>query len=488
MILLKRIIFSIIVSGSLFSQAFNGYAIFSPTAGGTGSTINGTSFLINNDLDIIHTWNHSRGVASMPYLLPDSSIIYPYRVPNPTMINGGVGGGIAHIDWENNILWEYTVSNNTYQHHHDIEPLPSGNILVIAWERKTAVEAFAMGRQTITNPLNEMWSEAILELEPIGTDSANIVWEWHLWDHLIQDANSSLPNYGVISDHPELMDINYGIVGGVGGGPGNNHADWMHFNAIDYNETLDQIVLSSRAISEIYIIDHSTTTAEAAGHSGGNYGKGGDFLYRWGNPQVYDRGDQNDKKLNSQHGVNWIPSNYPGGGNLILYDNNFQFNHSAVFEIETPVDSGGNYLVNDSDSFGPDGPVWIYTGGFYSNIQSGAFRLPNGNTLITEAAEAHIFEVTSEGTVVWNYNYPGNNIMIARAQKYELTYLGGSTFPEFTLGDINFDGVIDIQDVSLAVDMMWNQGYDPTPPADINYDGVVNTVDVDLLVQMVLQN
>ena len=482
--LLKRIIFSIILASGLFGQAFNGYTIFSPTAGGPGGSTNGISYLINNSLNVIRTWQHPRGAASMPYLQPDSSIIYPFRVQNPSMSNGGVGGGIAHIDWNNNILWQVEIANDTYQHHHDIQPLPNGNILVIAWERKTGEEANALGRQIINNPLNEMWPEAILEIEPVGTDSANIVWEWHLWDHLIQDVDSTLPNYGVISDHPELMNINYGNVGGSNG-PGGSHADWMHFNAIDYNEALDQIVLSSRAMSEVYIIDHSTTTTEAASHSGGNSGKGGDYLYRWGNPQVYNRGTNTNQQLNSQHGINWIPSNYPGGNHLICFNNNYQENSSAVFEIDTPIDSLGNYPINETDAFGPSDPFWTHSGGFHSTVQSGAFRMPNGNTLITEARDAHMFEVTTSGSVVWNHNFPGNNIMIARAQKYELTYLNDSTFPNFTLGDINFDGEIDIQDVSIAVDMMLNQGYNPTPPADINVDGIVNGVDVALLVQIV---
>ena len=64
---------------------------------------------------------------------------------------------------------------------------------MIAWERKTADEAYAMGRQTINNSLNELWSEAILEIEPVGSDDGNIVWEWHIWDHLIQDVDPSLP-------------------------------------------------------------------------------------------------------------------------------------------------------------------------------------------------------------------------------------------------------------------------------------------------------
>lgn len=482
---LKKIILISSLVSIIFSQnPFQGYTIFSPAAGGAGGQGNGNTYLINNQVNVINTWTHSRGPASMAYLRSDSTIYYPFRVQNPTMATGGTGGGIAILDWDSNVLWSYTVSDNQYQHHHDIYPLPNGNVLVIAWERKTAAEAYALGRQSINNPLNEMWSEAILELEPIGTNDANIVWEWHLWDHLIQDADSTLPNFGVIADHPELMDINYGSVGGTQG-PGGSHADWMHFNAIDYNAELDQIVLSSRTMGEVYIIDHSTTTAEAASHSGGTYGKGGDFLYRWGNPQVYDRGSGSDQLLNAQHGVNWIPSNYPGGGNLILFNNNYQNNNSAAFELVTPIDSTGNYTMVENEPYGPSGPVWYHTGGFHSNVQSGAFRLPNGNTLITDADDARLFEVTADHNVVWSYSYPGNNFIIARAQKYELNYLENE-FPEYTPGDVNFDGEINISDLSHAIDMIYSEGYNSTPPADVNGDGVVTMVDVVIMVQWIM--
>ncbi len=470
----------------LLGQAFEGMTIFSPAQGGGGGGGTFHTYLIDNDLNEINVWNHPRGAASMPYLLEDSTLIYPYRVQNVTMNSGGVGGGISKYSWDGELLWNYEIANDIYQHHHDVEPLPNGNILVIVWERKTASEAYAVGRQTIDNSLNEMWAEAILELEPVGLDEANIVWEWHIWDHLIQDIDPALPNYGVVSDHPELQDVNYGSVGS-NGGPGGSNADWKHFNAIAYNEDLDQIALSSRFHDEIYIIDHSTTTEEAAGHTGGNSGMGGDYLYRWGNPHSYGRGNNSNHLLGDQHSINWIPEGYPGSGNLILFNNNYIDNNSAVFEIETPISENGTYTIVDGNPFEPLEPVWVYSDNFHSQMQGGAFRLPNGNTLITDCDDAYMFEVSSEGVVVWDHDYGGGQTMIARAQKYPMDYLGPG-FPEFTAGDVNFDNNINIQDVLMILDMDFGFGYGETPAADYNADGIVNTSDWITLVQFIINN
>ena len=460
--------------------------LFSPTQGGGGGGGSFNSYLVNNELNVINEWTHPRGAASMPYLLPDSTLVYPYRVESPTMGAGGVGGGISKYSWNGDLLWNFEISNNTYQHHHDVEPMPNGNILVIAWERKTADEAYAVGRQSIDNSLNEMWAEAILEVEPVGTDDANIVWEWHIWDHLIQDVDTSLSNYGVIADHPELQDVNYGNAGS-NQGPGGPNGDWKHMNAVSYNESLDQIVLSSRHHDEIYIIDHSTTAEEAGGHTGGIYGMGGDYLYRWGNPQTYNRGTNSDHLLSSPHGVNWIPEGYPGEGNLILFNNNYSSNTSAVFEIMTPLNENGTYDIGAGQPYGPDNPVWFHAGGFHTQMQGGAFRQPNGNTLVTDCDDAYMFEVTQDHQVVWSHDYGGGQTFIARAQKYTLNYLAGD-FPEYTVGDVNFDQVLDVMDILMVADMASGFGYSPTPPADYNGDGSVNISDVVLLLQYVLNN
>jgi len=470
------------LSSALFSQdAFDGYTLFTPGGGGGGST---TTYLKDNNLNNIRTWSHSNGPASMPYLIPgdepgweNTLLIYPYRVNNPTMDSGGVGGAFEVLTWDSEQIWEYELSNSNYQHHHDVEPLPNGNVLLIAWEKKTSTEAYAAGRTSLNgNPLNQMWSSAIFEIQPNGSGDGEVVWEWHLWDHLIQDADSGDDNYGVVADHPELFDINNGNVG-ESGGPGPSNADWIHLNAISYNTNFDQIVISSRFQDEIFVIDHSTTTEEAASHSGGNYGKGGDFLYRWGNPQNYDRGNNSYHILGDQHSINWIPEGYPGEGNFILFNNG----SNEAIEFVPPMDEDGFYTIEDGQPFGPDDIIWD-SPYYFTAMQGGAFRLPNGNTLITDCDSADIEEVTESGSVVWSYSQSGNNANIARAQKYAIDYF--DAVDEGITGDINDDGILNILDIVSLVNLVLSNDYEA--PGDINGDNMLNILDIVSLVNLIL--
>ena len=467
----------ILCIGFLNAELFEGYTLFTPGAGNGGAC---TTYLIDNNLNNIQTWNHSRSPASMPYLIAgdepgweNTFLIYPYRVNNPTMQAGGVGGAFEVLTWDGDLVWEYELSNTDYQHHHDIEPLPNGNILMIAWERKTAEEAYAAGRTSLNdNPLNEMWSSSIFEIQSDGNGGGEIVWEWHLWDHLIQDENPDSDNYGIIGDHPELFDINKGWLGG--GGPQGGNADWMHLNTISYNIEYDQIVISSHRVDEIFVIDHSTTIEEAASHSGGNYGKGGDFLYRWGNPQNYDRGNNSDNLIGHQHSINWIPDGYPGEGNFILFNND----GNEAIEFSPPIDEDGFYIIEDGQPYGPDNIVW--SSPYYStDMQGGAFRLPNGNTLITDCDSANIEEVTESGSIVWSYSQSGNNVNIARAQKYAIDY-----FDEQNLGDINNDGTLNILDIVSLINLVLYNDYESS--GDINEDNILNILDIVQLVNIIL--
>jgi hypothetical protein len=368
------------------------------------------SYLIDLNYNVVQTWHGGSSVAQVAYMLPDGSLLRPCGDENAQWGIGGAGGRLQKIDANDNVVWDYLFSNDDYLQHHDVEPMPNGNVLVIAWERKTEAEAIAAGRQSI--PYGELWPTLIAELEPVGATDANIVWEWHLWDHLIQDVDPTKDNYGVVGDHPELVDINWAVA---------LNGSWDHANAIDYDPELDQILFCSRAMSEVYIIDHSTTTVEAAGHTGGNRGRGGDILYRWGNPQVYDRGTAEDQHIFSIHGANWIDPGLPGEGNILIFNNGNRpggaNDYSGVVEIIPPMDGAGNYLLEPDQPFGPALPIWEYEDPpyFYSENKGGAYRLPSGNTLITEANANYIFEVTPAGTTVWSYITPGE---AHRAKRY----------------------------------------------------------------------
>ncbi len=351
------------------------------------------TYLIDMDQNVVRTWHGANSPSEIAYMLPDSSILRPCLVPSA----GGRGGRIQRIDADDIVVWDFEFADTEYLQHHDILPMPNGNVLLVAWELRTSAEAIAAGRQGVTE---DMKPTLLVEVEPVGATEGNLVWEWRAWDHLIQDADPTKDNYGVVADHPELIDINQGD---------SSSATWIHANAIDYNEELDQIVISSRAMSEIYVIDHSTTTAEAAGHIGGNQGRGGDLLYRWGNPQIYGRGDESDRVLFDVHGVNWIDPGLPGAGNLLMFNNGDRpgtlNDLSSVEEIATPVDGNGAYMIPVDEPYGPADSVWRYGDDpeFYSRFQGGAFRMPNGNTLICEAMEGRIFEVTTAGMIVWTH-------------------------------------------------------------------------------------
>ncbi len=383
------------------SSSFNGYTLFAPN-----SYIN--TYLINNEGRLVNLWEGTHRPGLSAYLLENGNLLRTALVSNSTFGGGGSGGLIQEFDWEGNLLWEFEYSTDQFYQHHDIERLPNGNTLIIAWEYKDYEEVLGAGRDPSLLSENFLWPDHIVEVQPDGATGGNIVWEWHLWDHLIQDFDPLQLNYGIVSDHPELVNINF-----VSNLPNSLGADWNHINAVDYNEDFDQIILSIHHFGEIWVIDHSTTTQEAASHTGGNSGMGGDLLYRWGNPQTYDRGDATDQMLFGQHDSHWIESGLPGEGNILIFNNGRNRpggQYSTVDEIVPPVDQNGNYLLDPGSTYGPDSLLWTYVdpvpSDFFSPNVSGSQRQPNGNTLICNGTWGRFFEVTNEGELVWLYVNP----------------------------------------------------------------------------------
>ncbi|MCB9700947.1 MAG: aryl-sulfate sulfotransferase [Myxococcales bacterium] len=359
------------------------------------------TYLVDRDLAVVHSWTSATRPGSAALLLPGGELLRAGLAGNDFAF-AGVGGLLERQSWAGDPLSELVYSDETHRQHHDFLVLPSGNILTIAWEYKSPEEAQAAGRDPATIDMSRgLWPDSVVELDPA---SGAVVWEWHVWDHIIQDRDPMAPAFGVVADHPELIDLNfiddYGEL----------YFDWNHINGLDYHPELDQIVLSPLRFSEIWIIDHSTTSAEAASHSGGEAGRGGDLLYRWGNPSAYQAAPLESRHLYHQHDPRWIPPGYPGAGNLTIFNNGLPDEHeeSTVVEITPPLAPDGTY-TREGAAWGPELPVWEYIAdppeSFFSAVVGSAQRLPDGTTLINQGEKGRFFIVDEGGTIVWEKSH-----------------------------------------------------------------------------------
>ena len=450
------------IAGTFYNDggSHEGYTLYTPWS----ST---ASYLINNDGEIVHKWNsglfHLLGMGA--YLTEDGELIRSEydgicELGKWNYNAGGMTGRVAKYDWDGECIWKFPYYSETYCLHHDIAVLPNGNILMTAWENKTKDEAIAAGLNT-DNWDDTMLIDKIIEVNPTIWDPIEknydeaIVWEWHAWDHLIQNYDPTKDNYNVVEDHPELIDIN--LI---------QYQDFLHTNSMEYIEEFNQILLSLRHINEIVVIDHTTTTQQAAGHEGGEYGQGGDLLYRWGNSSNYGRAG--DQQLFLQHDARVIESGCPGEGHFTVFNNQNPDDvgkFSTVIEIDPPVDEDGFYYLEEDCAFGPSEPDWIWgdeynKDRFYVNDMGGAQRLPNGNTLICDAPNGRIFEVNQEDEVIWQYTNLDPTWMdfdsilvndVFKMQRYPLDYPG--------IGELESEPVSYITEMEYL--MTPNPSYDP---------------------------
>ena len=364
------------------SQAFNGYTLFAPKH-------NTMVFLMDNEGRVVNRWDTEYEPGQSVYLLENGHLLHCCFTKNGNFTRGGEGGRLEEYDWEGNLVWEFEYSSEKVLSHHDIAPLPNGNVLLLAVEYKSQEECVEAGFDPRQLRDGHLFPEHIIEVKKNGPKSGEIVWKWHVWDHLVQDFDATKANFGDVSEHPELIDV-HGSQRGI-------PAFWNHGNSIDYNADLDQIVLSARGFNEIWVIDHATTTEEAAGPAG-------HLLWRWGNPIAHQNGRVEDRVLFQQHDAQWIPDDCPGAGNMLIFNNGLDRGFSSVIEIDPPIDKNGRYTSFNAPI------VWKYRADppkeFYSSEISGAQRLPNGNTLICAGCVGNFIEVTPDGEIVWRYANP----------------------------------------------------------------------------------
>jgi len=430
------------------ARAYNGYTLF---AG------HGRTFLIDMEGRVVHTWR----TGTNPRLLSNGHILDATR-DDPSGFQG-----FQEVDWDGKVVWRYTEKRKDYAPHHDWvrifnKKLNAYTTLYIANRTITHEQAIAAGCDPAKGPYSARDQQrgrggkggkggggrgrgggapqvdAVVEVDMDG----NIVWEWWFFDHVIQDVDPTKANYvgkgKTIADYPGRLNLNL---------PGKPvRGDWLHCNSLDYNAELDQIVINS-VQGEFYVIDHGHTfvAGDAKASIAKAAGPAGDFLYRFGDPARYAKGDPpsilenwtksttGQKQIGGSHDVQWIKPGLPGAGNLLVFNNGqYLFEatpQSYIFEINGMLDAAGRnagryvdppdagYHVVTSPHDTHKSPkrisnhiVWTYGSksnqGFFSHIGSGCQRLPNGNTLICADTEGHFIEVTPEGELVWEYVSP----------------------------------------------------------------------------------
>lgn len=358
------------------SDSVENSLVFAVENGGT------KSYLLNKSGTKIKEWTFNNNLGNDLEIMPDGKLLGMFKATNPSVNFGGYGGIIKIINTDDTIDWEYTYSSENHLAHHDVEMLPNGNVLFLAWEKLSMIEANQQGIDTAV----DLYPETLIEVNP---NTNQIVWKWNSFDHTIQDQHPNLPNFGVVSGNPSLLNLNYFML---------DNGDIMHANGIDYDEQNDIIYMSVNNYSEVWVIDHSTTTIEASSDSGGNFNKGGNLLYRFGNPEAYNSAF-GERLFYNNHFPNLLENNVPGEGNVLVFVNGSNTTQSSVYELKMPETLD---LLTDANN--EPQLVWSFTD---SNLQygrvSGAVRLQNGNTLICEG-DYGFWEITPSKEIAWKYS------------------------------------------------------------------------------------
>lgn len=398
-----RILFLLFVSSPIFAQsiglikldpdAYEKLVLISP--------VNSTdTYLIDECGFIVNQWRSEYRPGLSARLDKDGNLYRAGRINSAIFRAGGLGGIIEKYNWSGELLWQYRLATDSMHLHHDFYLKENGKLLLIAWDLVSDDELEQKARQG-WNVNHQFYSETILEIDP--TDDFRVTWQWNAIDHVIQDRDSLKSDYGRISDNANRININLNsnIV--------NNYLDWLHINSVEYDASTGLLLLSCNGIDEIVAIDQTSTSEEAAGQTGGNYGRGGDLIYRWGNPENYTgRLEPDEKYLFKQHDARFIKTEdkieFSIFNNARIIDGQ---NYSSVerFELNTiPTASTDIYALHDSTK-----RVWSYNLDadqmLYSKRMSSAQYLKN-RWLICSSDNGRIIEIDEEGKILWEYINP----------------------------------------------------------------------------------
>lgn len=223
--------------------------------------------------------------------------------------------------------------------------------------------------------------DRLIEVAPDG----RIVWEWTAAEHIDElgfaaDARAAIRT---------AADVN----------AARGSFDWLHINSATYvgpNRWFDagdeRFAPDSRQASLLAIV-----------------ARDGRIVWQIGPDFSASTELRKIRQIIGQHHAHLIPKGLPGAGHLLVFDNG----GSSGYGFAGPIAPDGvGAFARATSRVLEINPltlelVWSYAAPrFFSTNISGAQRLPNGNTLVTEGAGGRVFEVTTDGAIVWEYMNP----------------------------------------------------------------------------------
>jgi len=392
------------------ARAWNGYTVLSPLQ--TQAVL-----VIDMNGNVVKRWEGLNNSAGGPArVLPGGILISASgaRPPNQESLE------LVQQDFDGKVIWQFSHNEQiktgegstiwSARQHHDWqrESLPAG---YYSPESAPVVEGTSTLILTHTNRMQPKVADVMLEDDRLVEVSwkGDVLWEWVASDHI--DELGFAP------------DARKAIKAAQSFNKARGSFDWLHINSAHYvgpNRWFDQgdmrfapnnVIISSREASLLAIV-----------------GRDGKIVWRLGPDFSESKELRSIRQIIGQHHAHIIPKGLPGAGNLLVFDNG----GSSGYGFASPIAPDGvGAFARSTSRVVEINPVtlelvWSYTNPrFFSTNISSAQRLPNGNTLITAGAGGRMFEVTTEGAIVWEYMYPlfgGANASNAVYRAYRIPY------------------------------------------------------------------
>ena len=136
-----------------------GYTLFAPKH-------HTMTYLMDNQGRAVHSWKSQYEPGQSVYLLENGHLLHCCFTKNRGFTSGGEGGRLEEFDWDGKLVWEFDYSSDTHLSHHDVKPLPNGNVLVLAVEKKSYEDCLAAGFDPRMMRDRQLFPEFFIEVQP----------------------------------------------------------------------------------------------------------------------------------------------------------------------------------------------------------------------------------------------------------------------------------------------------------------------------------